>query len=136
VIAPRLQHDTEPCAPALPAGRGIHAEHPDVARRAHPESLEDLDGGGLAGAVGPEQHQDLATVGGERDAIQDVVGAVAHPQVANVDDPIVGRHLRAGYERPRHSRHVAHVIRDIVDVLHPFAWKLRSTFRTPVRSRP
>jgi hypothetical protein len=47
------------------------------------EPFQDLDRGGLAGAVRPEERDDLAGAYVEVDAVQDVYGPVPHPKVAN-----------------------------------------------------
>ena len=57
VVAPRLQHHPDAGAPALAAAGRVDAEHPHLPGRPHPEALEDLDGGGLARPVRPEQRQ-------------------------------------------------------------------------------
>src|SRR6202011_4961906 len=54
-----LQHDPDPLAQRPLAARRIHPEHADFAPGALPIALENLDGRGLAGAVGPEQTEDL-----------------------------------------------------------------------------
>ena len=48
--------------------RGVEPEHPDVARRALPVSLEDLGGRGLAGAVRAEEREHLTPVDVQVDA--------------------------------------------------------------------
>src|SRR5262249_43778973 len=56
-------------AKALAQGRLVlapaEAEHLDLARRGLEQALEDLDGGGLAGAVGAEQTEALAGLDGQ-----------------------------------------------------------------------
>jgi hypothetical protein len=59
VVTPRLQHNADPGAPSLIGTRGIGAQHRHLARRSHPESLQDLDGGGLARTVRAQQDQHL-----------------------------------------------------------------------------
>ena len=56
--------------------RWHEAEHLDPARVGVAVALEDLDGGGLAGTVRPEQGQDLTPIDREVDALQDLAGAV------------------------------------------------------------
>ena len=85
MVAPGLEHDPDVGAPPLIAPRRVDAEHPDVPVRAHPEALEDLDRGALAGAVRAEQDDDLATSDGEIDAGEHVLAAVAHPEVTDLD---------------------------------------------------
>ena len=66
VIAPGLQDDADPGPPRLVGGApGSTPSTATVAGRRHPEALEDLDRGGLAGAVRAEQHQHLAAADGE-----------------------------------------------------------------------
>ena len=59
-----LQHDADPRAqPTLgDAVGGIDPERLDAPAAAVPEALEDLDRGGLAGAVRPEQREHLAAL--------------------------------------------------------------------------
>ena len=85
MVAPRLQHHAGPRPPVLARPRRVLAEHADLARGAHPEALEDLDRGRLPGAVGAEQADHLAAPHLELHALQDVVGAVAHAQIAHGD---------------------------------------------------
>ena len=51
--------------------------------RPRPEPFEDLDRGGLARAVRPEDRDDFPGAYAEADAVQDLRGPVPHPQVAN-----------------------------------------------------
>jgi hypothetical protein len=94
MIAPRLQHDTGASSPVLAGACRVLSEHPDVARRTGPEPLEDLDGGRLAGAVGAEEADDLAAPDVELDAGKDLALAVAHPEVAHLDQRLA-RAVRA-----------------------------------------
>src|SRR5436190_1182414 len=55
-----LEHDADPVAPGTACPRRVDAEHLDLPRIALAVALEDLDGGGLAGAVRAEQAEDLA----------------------------------------------------------------------------
>jgi hypothetical protein len=54
-----LEHDAQLHLPAPPAGRRVHAEHPDLSAVAVPETLQHLDGGRLAGTVGTQQREGL-----------------------------------------------------------------------------
>jgi hypothetical protein len=63
VVTPGLQDDTHAGAPALVAVRGVGAEHHDPAGRPHPEPFQDLDRGGLARPVRPQQDQHLPLAG-------------------------------------------------------------------------
>ncbi len=47
---------------SIERSRGIVAEHRDLAAAARAVALEDLHGGRLAGAVGPEQAEHLAAL--------------------------------------------------------------------------
>src|ERR1700734_1017859 len=85
VVTPRLQHDAGPGPPRLAAVRGVGAQHADPARRAHPEALEDLDRGGLARPVRPQQGEHLAAARRERYAAQYIGPAVPHPQIADIE---------------------------------------------------
>ena len=55
-----LEHDPDPGAERPRPRRGVDAEHRDAAGVTVAVALEDLDDGGLAGAVGAEQPEDLA----------------------------------------------------------------------------
>src|SRR5690606_30978146 len=59
-VADLLQHDPDAGAPVAAGTPGILAEHADLPGVPLTVALEDLDGGGLAGAVGPEYREDLA----------------------------------------------------------------------------
>ena len=85
VIAPGLQHHAGARPPVLAGPGRVLAEHADLARGAHPEAFEDLDRGRLPGAVGAEQADHLAPAHLELDAVEDVVRAVAHAQLAHGD---------------------------------------------------
>jgi hypothetical protein len=80
VVTPGLQDNTHAGAPALVAVRGVGAEHLDPPARPHPEPFQDLDRGGLAGPVRPEQDQHFPMAGLEGHIVQDVGRAVAHAQ--------------------------------------------------------
>ena len=56
---------------------GVAAEHADASAGARAQSLEDFDGGGLAGAVGAEQAEDFAGAHFEIDALDGREAAVA-----------------------------------------------------------
>ena len=63
----------------------IDAEHADLAAVGAPVALEDLDGGGLARAVRPEQAEDLADRDRERDPVDGRRGAVALLERGDLD---------------------------------------------------
>jgi len=88
VVAPGLQDHADPGPPPLVAPGRVDAEHADLAGRAHPEPLQDLDGGGLAGAVRPEQRDHLAAADVEVDPGEHVPRPVAHAQATDVDHRI------------------------------------------------
>ncbi len=64
-----LQHDADPLPPRRVGVLGVDAEDAGLAGRAVPEPLEDLHGGRLARAVGPEEGEHLAAVHVEVDAV-------------------------------------------------------------------
>ena len=70
---------------SLPAPGRVLAEDADLAGVGRAEALQDLDGGGLAGAVGPENGDDLAAVDLEVDAAHDLAVAVGLAQAADAD---------------------------------------------------
>src|SRR5690606_5068052 len=63
----------------------VRTQHADLATGPGPEALEDLDRGGLARTVRPEQSDDLPPVHVELDTVEHVGGAVTHAQVAHAD---------------------------------------------------
>jgi len=66
-----LEHDAHALS-QLQARRHVgrvEAEHSDLACVSFAEALEDLDGGGLAGPVGPEQREDFAGLDLEADVV-------------------------------------------------------------------
>jgi hypothetical protein len=65
---------------------GVGAQHADLAAGAAPIAFEDLHGAGLAGAVGTEQGEQLATEHLEAKPGEGLAFAVAHPQIADADD--------------------------------------------------
>ena len=82
-----------------PATLRVEAEHGHRAAVGPAEALQDLDGGGLPGAVGAEQAEQLAAPHREGDAAQHLGGAVAPPEVADLDEVVGGRR-----RRPRRRR--------------------------------
>jgi hypothetical protein len=85
VVTPGLEHHPDLGPPPLVAQGRVDAEHAHLPGRAHPEALQDLDGGGLAGAVRSQQRDDLAAVDAEVDPLEHVPRPVAHVQAADVD---------------------------------------------------
>ena len=96
------------------AVRGVGAEHADLARRTYPEPLEDLDRGGLARAVRPEQGEHLPAARREADPAEHVGLAVPHPQITD-------------------SQYILHASEDSINVKH-----LLNSFclTSPVRRYP
>ena len=88
-----LQHDTDPrTQPSLgTAIGGVHAEGLDTAAAAVTETLEDLDGRGLAGAVGAEQGEHLAPLHVEADVAHGDGVAVGLRQVLDGHGRAAGR---------------------------------------------
>ena len=89
-----LEHDADPRPPRPAGARRVLAEHGDLARVALAEALEDLDGGRLAGAVGPEEGEHLALVDLEIEAAERFDVAVRLPQSPDLDDRHPGGILR------------------------------------------
>jgi hypothetical protein len=85
VHAGALQHDPHPIAQLAGALLGVVAEDRDDPARAAAIALEDLDGRGLARAVGAEQPEHLARRDLEVDAAHGLVLAVALVEVAHED---------------------------------------------------
>jgi hypothetical protein len=74
-----------PAAARPAAGSRVGAEHAHLASMPLPVSRHDLDGGGLARAVRPEQGEDLATLDIEVDPAQRCHIAVALAQSSDAD---------------------------------------------------
>src|SRR6185369_6977849 len=81
-----LQQDPYPSPPVEPGGLRIGAEHLYLAGIASAVALEDLDRRRLAGAVRPQQAEDLSRAELEVDAFQRFEVAVRLRQAANADD--------------------------------------------------
>jgi hypothetical protein len=105
MVPPGLQHHTKPRPPPLITPCGVNPKNPDLTSRAHPESLQDLDGGRLASPVRPEQGQHLATARAELDALQHIHRPVAHPETANVDHRTLARLLDLRAQHPQLVHH-------------------------------
>ena len=90
VHAAGLEHDAEPLAQGDRPRSGVEAEHGHAAARARAVALEDLDRRRLAGAVGPEQAEDLAAPDGEGDAAHGGLLAVGLAQVLDLDRHVAG----------------------------------------------
>jgi hypothetical protein len=92
---PSLRHVGQPTAQhEVGAEPGdLLAVEQDAARPRAQESHDGLERGGLAGAVGADDADDLVHVDGERDVVQDV-----HPTVAG------GERLRRQQRHARHGR--------------------------------
>src|SRR4029079_2480334 len=85
-----LQHDADAFAPG-PTGMGrVGAEHTDLAVVPWPVALEDLDGGGLAGAVRAEQTEDLTPGDREVDAVHPLDAVVRLAQPTDLDGGVAG----------------------------------------------
>jgi hypothetical protein len=128
VVAPLLEHDAEPGAPGLVAAGRVDAEHLHVAVGAAAEALEDLDGGGLAGAVGAEQGGDPAGFDLEVESGEHRLGAVAHAQIGHDDRGPVATRWRG----------VSHLhlrcIRSFVDSTHTTSRRRTLSTRTTTRA--
>ena len=117
---------------AAPVGGPGQPEHPDGAPVRPAEPLGALDGRRLAGPVGAEDPEDLATTDREVDAVDGDVGAVPLRQAPDLDRRVdwfdrLGRLRRFDrHKRCRHfgdRRHVATVRRHGRRVAHP--WSIR-----------
>src|SRR3954447_8560224 len=85
VGAAALQHDAHAPAQIGRALGRVEAEHGHLAAVPVPVALEDLDGGGLARAVGPEQPEDLAAPDAERQPADRLLAPVGLRQVVHND---------------------------------------------------
>src|SRR5690606_38248904 len=94
--------------PGVAAGAGGEAGDPDGAGAGAAQAPQAFDGGGLAGAVGAEDPEDLALVNGEADVVHGAAAAVGLAQPADFDDRHGSRIAAGGgrAHRPgRSSRH-------------------------------
>jgi hypothetical protein len=80
-----LQHDAGALAELLRVRRRVEAEDPHPPCRGGTEPLQDLEGGRLAGAVGSEEAEDLASIDGERDVLEHRPVAVAPVEPVHLD---------------------------------------------------
>jgi hypothetical protein len=76
-----LELDPDPLAELGPVPPGIQPQHPDRAPVGDPQPLDRLHGGGLAGAVGADDPEDLAPLDGERHVLDGHRAAAALVQV-------------------------------------------------------
>ncbi len=88
-----LQHHAHPGPQPRRVPARVQPEHPDRAVIGPPVALADLDGGGLPGAVRPEDGRDRAPVGLQREPVHRGDPAVALHQVADLDGG-TGAHAR------------------------------------------
>ena len=80
-----LEHDADALVQRALAVLGVVAEDAYVARAARAVALEDLGGRRLAGAVGPEEAEDLSRGDGEGDAAHRLDVAVGLAQADDLD---------------------------------------------------
>ena len=85
VHAAGLQHHADPRGERVVVGHRVEAEDPDGAAVGPPVPLADLDGGGLAGAVGAEQRDHRATRDGDADAVDGERRAVPLDEGVDLD---------------------------------------------------
>ncbi len=74
-----LEHDADPGADGGPLAERVVAEDAGGAGAGGGEALQEFDGGGLAGAVGPEEGEDLAPGDGEGDSAHGLEAAAGSP---------------------------------------------------------
>src|SRR5687767_993395 len=82
----RLEADPDPWLERVRFTGDVETQDADLATVRGAQALEDLDGRGLAGAVGAQQAEDLARSDVEVDAGDGLDVAVALGQAANPDD--------------------------------------------------
>ena len=87
-----LEHEPDAFPPRTGGACRVDAQHRHLARGAGAVALEDLHGGGLAGAVRAEEAEDLALLHIEVDALDRIVLPVPLAQTADGDDRF--RHWR------------------------------------------
>jgi hypothetical protein len=94
-----LAGQADPAADGARPGDDVDAVDQRAAGVRAQQRGEHAHGGGLAGAVGPEQAEHGAALDGERDAVERPVGAEGDPHVLDDDGGCVGGHdviLRPG----------------------------------------
>jgi len=64
---------------------GVHAKHPHLAGGSPAVALEDLDGRRLAGAVGPEEGEDLSAPDAQVDGAHGLETVIGHAQARDLD---------------------------------------------------
>src|SRR5690606_9871231 len=101
-LARRLQHDAEPRLPGEPAVLRVGAEHAHLAGAAVAVALEDLDGGGLAGAIRAEQGEGLSAADVEVEAAHGLDLPVALAQPPHLDDSLCGHTPTLAPRTPLH----------------------------------
>ena len=80
-----LACETDPLAHALRLGDDVEPEHARRAAVGMEQRRQDPDGGGLAGAVRPEQPEDGARIDGQIDVAQRMDVAVVLAQAVRLD---------------------------------------------------
>lgn len=86
MITPRLQHDTDSCAPGIVREIRIQTEHFDATRGATFQSGEHGDRRGLACTVRSEKSDNLSCTDFQIYAAEYVDVAVSHAQIFDADD--------------------------------------------------
>ena len=92
VGAAALQHDADARAQLRRAVPGVVTQHGHGPAIARAVALEHLDGGRLAGPVGPQQAEDLAPRDGEIDPAHSLVSAVGLGEPSDLDRGSAARH--------------------------------------------
>jgi hypothetical protein len=86
MVPPRLEDYSNSRPPVFTRSGRVGPEDAGVAGRRLAEAFEDLDGGGLACPVGPEEGHHLTPTDLEIDTVEHVGRAVSHAQAADLDD--------------------------------------------------
>ena len=95
-----LELDADDATELVAVAARVEPEHADRARVGRPQPADGLDRGGLAGAVGAEDGEDLALLDREGHAVDRRAVAVALDEVGDFDDvhgPSVGRSRARGH---------------------------------------
>jgi hypothetical protein len=86
MVPPRLEDYSNSRPPVFTRSGRVGPEDAGVAGRRLAEAFEDLDAGGLARPVGPEERHHLTAADLEIDTVEHVGRAVSHAQSADLDD--------------------------------------------------
>ena len=134
-----LELDADDAVELVAVALRVEPEHADRARVGRPQPADGLDGGGLAGAVGAEDGEDLARLDREGDAVDGRPVAVALGEVGDFDDvhapsvaagPVPGGIARPGGTRAQPGGSAHQPIGWLVYVILSAEWQRKRPWRS------